>query len=250
MDAEAIQRMFVHALADEGFIRSGNRIGTWDVSRGCEDPIAVTQSSRQTGLAKNLRKPGYTIPVIELVLLTPCRSCPTCLRRHARLWASRAVEETNESARTWFGTLTARPDVHVWIDAVAATRTRDFWSLPSGKKFELQSKVIGEEVTKYLKRLRKESGHRIRYLCVTEVHDGEKTSDFMRGRPHIHVLLHEFAGQQFPKEMLERQWRHGFTKFRLVDNARHAAWYVSKYISKASEARTRASLGYGKQQSE
>lgn len=199
-----------------------------------------------TGLAKNLRRPGYTVPVIELVLLTPCRSCPTCLRRHARLWAGRAREETEVSARTWFGTLTCRPDVHVWIDQSCATRKRDFWEQPLGKKFAAQAEVLGAEVTKYLKRIRKESGHKLRYLLVTELHDGEKTSDFMRGRPHIHMLLHEFAGQPLRKEMLERQWPHGFTNFRLVNSSTSAAWYVSKYISKASEARTRASLGYGK----
>lgn len=245
MDAEAIQRVFIDGLSDEGFERRGQRLATWDVSRGCEDPIPVTRYSRATGLAKNLRKPGYQVPGIELVFLTPCRACPVCLKRHARLWAGRAASECEASARTWFGTLTLRPDVHVWIDNLCATRERDFWSQPLGKKFAAQSKVLGAEVTKYLKRLRKESGHRYRYLLVTEIHDGEKTSDFMRGRPHAHILLHEFPGQPFPKEMLERQWPHGFTKFRLVNNARHAAWYVSKYVSKASEARTRASLGYG-----
>lgn len=250
MDAEAIQRMFVRALADETFRRHGNRAGTWDISRGCENPVPVTHWSNQTGLAKNLRKPGYRIPGIELVMLTPCRSCPVCLKRHARLWAARAVEETNASERTWFGTLTARPDVHVWIDQVASTQMGDFWVQPRAKKFAMQSAVLGKEVTKYLKRLRKESGFQIRYLCVTEIHDGLKTSDFMRGRPHLHMLLHEKPGQPIPKEMLERQWPHGFTKFRLVNNARHAAWYVSKYVSKASEARTRASLGYGKLSSE
>lgn len=246
MDAEAIQRLFVAAMSDEAFERRGSRLGVWDVSRGCEDPVKVTYASRATGLAKNLRKPGYRVPVIEMVLLTPCRSCPTCLKRHARLWAGRAASECEAGVRTWFGTLTLRPDVHVWIDQLCATRKRDFWTLPIGKKFAAQSEVLAQEITKYLKRVRKQSGARIRYLCVTEVHDGPSTSDFMRGRPHVHLLLHEGPGPQLTKSVLESQWRHGFTQFRLVNSSNHAAWYISKYVSKASEARTRASLGYGK----
>lgn len=246
MDAEAIQRLFIAALADEDFERRGQRAGVWNVSRGCEDPVPVTHASRATGLAKNLRKPGYRIPVIEMVLLTPCRACPTCLKRHARLWAGRAASECEASSRTWFGTLTLRPDVHVWIDTLCATRKGDFWNLPQGKKFAAQSEVLSREITLYLKRVRKQSGAALRYLLVTEIHDGPSTSDFMRGRPHVHLLLHEGPGPQVPKALLESQWRHGFTKFRLVNSSRHAAWYVSKYVSKASEARTRASLGYGK----
>lgn len=243
-DVETIQRVFVQALADEhGFTRHGTRMGTWDVSRGCDNPTPVTMASRATGSLKAIRL-NRRPPGIELVLLTPCRRCRVCLQKHAALWRGRAMTEMEYASRTWFGTITCRPDVHVWIDHVCATRERDFWGLSPDKKFAAQTKVLGEEVTKYLKRLRKQSGHRFRYLLVTETHDGERTSDEIRGRPHLHMLLHEFPGQALPKRLLEAQWPHGFTSWKLAEG-QGAAWYVSKYISKAVDARVRASTGYG-----
>jgi len=243
-DVETIQRVFVQAMADpHGFTRHGSRMGTWDVSRGCLDPTPVTMASRATGSLRAVRLKKRPAG-IELVLLTPCRRCEVCLRKHAALWRGRACTEIEYSARTWFGTMTCRPDIHVWVDHVCATRERDFWNLSPDKKFAARTKVLGEEATKFLKRVRKQSGHRIRYLLVTEIHDGERTSYEMRGRPHLHMLLHEFPGQQVPKRLLESQWVFGHSSWRLTEG-QGAAWYVSKYISKATDARVRASVGYG-----
>lgn len=243
MDIEIIQSLFVRAMQDEtGFTRHGSRMGTWDISRGCEAPKPRTLHSRQTGRLKLVRI-GKIPPGIELVLLTPCRRCQTCLKRHARLWRERAFIEIQESERTWFGTLTLSPDEHIRVDHLAATRERDFWSLSPDKKFAARKKVIGREITLYLKRLRKEGGVPFRYLCVYETHNSEDTSDFMRGRPHMHFLLHEFAGP-IRKRSLDAQWKLGFSKWKLTDGM-EAAWYVSKYISKAVDARVRASLRYG-----
>ena len=100
-------------------------------------------------------------------------------------------------------------------------------------------------MTLYLKRLRKNSGHAFRYLLVTERHDSVKTAPELRNRPHLHMLLHEFANQPLRKSFLEQEWPYGFSSWRLTQgNA--AAFYVSKYISKAAEVRTRASLQYGR----
>jgi len=245
-DVESIQRLFVRALADPAFQRHGTRMGTWDVSRGCEDPQPVTQWSRSTGKAKNLGRKGVKpAPMIELTLLTPCRRCEHCLKRHAWLWSGRARTETEAASRTWFITLTASMDRHYWIDRVCSTRVGNFDGLTRSEKFREQAKVYGAEVTKWLKRLRKETGHRFRYLQVTEIHDGIDTAPEMRGRPHVHLLLHEYPGQPVRKEVIQRQWKMGFSTAKLVDNERQAAWYVSKYISKAVEVRTRASTGYG-----
>lgn len=245
MDVEAIQRLFVDGMsAESGFDRFGNRRALWDVSRGCDNPVPVTRFSRQTGLAKNLRKPGYRPPMIELIFLTPCRKCSVCLNREARLWARRARIEIEQAERTWFGTLTLRPDAHIWVDAVASSTCWDFSQRSQSEKFRMQSKIVAAEVTKFLKRVREASSARFRYLLVSEVHDGADTSDFMRGRVHLHLLMHEFAGQPIRKALLEDQWRLGFSSWKLTGDPR-AAWYVAKYISKAREARTRASLGYG-----
>lgn len=245
MDIESIQSLFVRAMADDtGFTRHGSRMGTWDVSRGCEDPVPVTHYSRQTGKVKALRT-GKIPPGIELVMLTPCRRCRVCLKRHARLWRERAVHEIQNSDRTWFGTLTLSPEEHTRVDHLCATAIgRKFWNLPPGKKFAARKKVIGREITLYLKRVRKESGVPFRYLCVYETHNGEDTSDFMRGRPHMHFLLHEFAGS-VRKRTLDGQWKLGFTNWRLATTQWQPAYYVAKYISKAVDARVRASLRYG-----
>jgi len=60
----------------------------------------------------------------------------------------------------------------------------------------------------------------------------------------MHILLHEFAGQPVLKKTLDQSWNHGFSQWRLTRDLQ-AAWYVSKYISKAMDVRTRASIGYG-----
>lgn len=244
-DVERIQRTFVDALSSESFERHGLRRGTWDVSLDCETPVPVQLYSRATGLVKNLSKHGVrAVPGIELNLLTPCRRCPVCLRRKARHWRERAIAEITQSNRTWFGTLTTRPDFDVWLDQLAASKTRNFWSADEVKKFEPRARVLGTEVTKYLKRVRKNSGCQFRYLLVTELHASANTAAEKFMRPHVHILLHEFAGQPIAKRLLDAAWGHGHCQWRLVADIR-AAWYVSKYISKASSARVRASLDYG-----
>lgn len=211
----------------------------------CETPVPVQLFSRATGLMKNLRKDGVrTVPGIELNLLTPCRRCRVCLRRKANHWRARAVTEIEQAERTWFGTLTTRPDVDVWLDQLASTRKRNFWSADVVKKFETQAQLLGIEVTKYLKRVRKNSGCQFRYLLVTELHASANTDAIKYMRPHVHLLIHEFAGQPIAKRLLDGAWGHGFAQWRLVADVR-AAWYVSKYISKASDARVRASIDYG-----
>lgn len=250
-DVETLQRIFVDALENEGFDRYGNRRAVYDVSQGCENPISVTKWSRATGRFARLVvdqddnvRLARPIPVIEINFKTPCRRCRECLRRKSRYWRARCITEIEHSERTWFGTLTTSPEQDFRVDLIASTRCANFESQPPARQFGERSKVLGAEATKWLKRIRKESGHQFRYLLVTEVHDSERTSAEKRGRPHLHVALHENAGQPLRKAMLERQWTWGNSHFRLTKGD-EAAWYISKYISKASDARTRASLGYG-----
>ena len=241
MDVERLQQLFTEALASDTFTRHGARMGTWDLSRNCSDPVPVTHYSRAYGLVKNWRKPKRGI---ELVMLTPCRRCPTCLRRHGWVWSQRALAESEASHRTWFVTLTTSPQYDFVVDTVAGGRVDNFGMLSPAKKFALRSRVLGDEVTKYLKRVRKNTGHRLRYLLVTEQHDSEETSPEKRFRPHLHLLVHEFAGQQIAKRQIRENWHHGHSHAKLVGGD-WAAWYVTKYISKANDARVRASLKYG-----
>ncbi|AXH74992.1 MAG: replication initiator protein [Microviridae sp.] len=242
MDVESIQRLFAEAMSSETFDRHGTRLGTWDISGTCDKPVPITHYSRASGLAKSLSKGAKMPPGIGITLLTPCRQCEACLKFIAYHWRMRAQTELQAAQRTWMVTFTCRPDFHVWIDHVCATRKGNFWAQPPDKIFAARTKVFGEEITKYLKRLRKQSGAKIRYLLIAETHDGLATSDFLRGRPHFHMLLHE-TETKLSKSFIQGQWHHGHTGCKLADSG--ASWYVSKYITKAKQARVRASLRYG-----
>lgn len=155
------------------------------------------------------------------------------------MWSTRAKAETQAAKRTWFGTLTLRPEAHVIMRSRArvrlATQGIDFDSLPIGEQFILHHHQCSIEITKYLKRVRKESAAQFRYLLVAEHHQS--------GLPHYHVLIHEHVGA-VKHATLAKQWLLGFEKYRLVTDLREAT-YLCKYLSKATVARVRASVRYG-----
>lgn len=174
-----------------------------------------------------------------------CRRCDACLKARAREWTARAIRETTYASRTWFGTITLSPDWQQWHLESARQRARtagyDLDADPYGVQFMARVASIGLEITRYLKRVRKDSGCRLRYLWVAEHHAS--------GLPHFHCLVHEIAGT-ITKRVLQGQWKQGFTQFKLVDEEKpKAAAYVCKYLSKASVARVRASLRYGNEPS-
>jgi len=176
-----------------------------------------------------------------------CRRCDKCMEHRRSMWAARAMVELAAAERNWFGTLTLSPasqDRFLWQAqqrfrlSGGDPRIRHFADLPHERQFQWRVKVIGGEITKYLKRLRKESGARFRYLLVTEAHKS--------GLPHFHMLLHENNGS-VRKRTLDGQWGSlGFTNWRLVDGSPKVAFYVSKYLSKSALTRIRGSTGYGR----
>jgi hypothetical protein len=184
------------------------------------------------------RDRGYVM-VVEL--LTRCRDCEPCLRARANLWRLRARAETAMSARTWFGTITLGPDAHHRFLEQArlkeAGQWTDFDALGTREQWRLRCEAISGELTKYLKRVRKNSGAPLRYLLVAEAHKS--------GLPHWHILVHEC---DYTKPVryaeLRKQWPYGFTKFNLVTDPRQAT-YLCKYISKDALVRVRASIRYG-----
>lgn len=174
--------------------------------------------------------------------------------------------------RTWFGTLTVAPE---WQrDAVAAAFAKwadstgrssaEWWDEPQcDERFRLVRDEMVGWVQRYWKRLRtgvkrcercypakprKKSGEwdhppaAFKYYLVFERHRS--------GLPHIHWLLHE-TGDPILLKQLECAWPHGFTKVKLVkgNDIRRAAFYVSKYLGKAVQARQIASTGYAKHKS-
>lgn len=171
-----------------------------------------------------------------------CRKCSRCLHYKKRLWTAKAISEVRQSHRTWFGTLTINPDRRVWAKSVAAKaclqRRAEHWSsLNDHDRTVAIAGVLQPEVTRWLKRVRKESRTTFRYLLVVEPHKD--------GFPHFHMLLHE-TGTAVVKRLLEAQWKYGFSKWNLIDPASiKEARYICKYIVKSAQTRLRASQHYG-----
>lgn len=149
--------------------------------------------------------------------------------------------EYASSTRTWLLTLTNNPTRHAHQLALVrrylAKQGVDYDGLDYGEQFALRAAEMGKEVTKFLKRLRKNSAAPFRYLAVTEMHQN--------GAPHVHLLLHEQdVARPLRKDMIQSCWHDGFSNAKLVKDVRQAV-YVCKYLSKTKVARVRASLKYG-----
>jgi len=184
--------------------------------------------------------PGHSHPLM-LDMEVRCRKCAACLRRRARLWAHKAQLEIASASRTWFATFTGNPDEQFrWLSLARMNRlnkSSDFDAATPNKEFGDIVAAAGPDITRYVKRIRKESGALIRYLIVAERHKS--------GQPHWHALIHEVdPARPIRKAVLKGQWPHGFTQFKLVENS-GAAWYLCKYLSKDLATRVRASLRYG-----
>lgn len=149
--------------------------------------------------------------------------------------------ETRASVRTWFGTLTLSPEQQhlALIRAAAHARSRgvEWGSLDDDEKFRRHHAQINREITKYLKRVRAQSGAPLRYLLVAEKHQS--------GWPHYHMLVHEVSPVNPVRHaVLSEQWRVGFTRWKLVAEYAQAR-YLTKYLAKDAVARVRASIDYG-----
>lgn len=208
-----------------------------DFSNGCEKPIEIALRGKPDAITLGLKMEAdrdnfHTITA-------PCRKCRTCLNRRSKRWAAKAHTECKASSRTWFCTFTVEPQQRFLFKLAAqahAERRGCIWAkLTSADKFEYIHGQIGPEITKFLKRIRKNSGAKLRYLLVVEPHKD--------GFPHYHMLLHEFD-KPVRHAMLTDNWKHGFTRFKVVDTDR-APWYVCKYMAKTALCRIRASQQYG-----
>ena len=228
-------------------------IYTLEYSGDCERPIRVSQNDVKRMFVR------YHVR---------CRKCPPCLRARFRYWVAAAVDVTKtameEGNRTWFGTLTLKPDWQAELELRARakhpTPNASWWdhtepyeyrkrdgTLVKGEgyvcdeRFQALRAEFLHEVQKYWKRLRK-AGHAFKYFLVFERHKS--------GLPHAHWLLHE-QGARIKKADLQSQWPQGFTKVVLVGGRskrsgppEKAAFYVAKYLSKDVQSRQIASRLY------
>lgn len=219
----------------------------WHIAGDCSDPYFTTMWGRPTlypGQREKLIIPGVQNTPQELEIWTRCRKCIRCLRARSRRWYGAATRESQQATRTWFGTLTLSPHEHF----MAFTRAReklaaqgvDLDKLNAHEQFVARHVAIGHDLTKMIKRIRKNSGARLRYLLVCEAHKS--------GLPHYHMLIHErpLAGT-VPHRILSNAWSLGFERWRLINphDPKDNPAYLAKYLSKSLSARVRASQGYG-----
>lgn len=171
-----------------------------------------------------------------------CRRCKPCLWHKRRQWTAKAIAEVRMSHRTWFGTLTCDGHRRTWARFAAekwanTARAEPFSRMSEADRTTALAKFISPEVTRWLKRVRKNSGQSFRYLLVVEAHAD--------GFPHYHILLHE-PSSPVTKRELQGAWTWGFSQFKLLDPGDiGGVRYACKYLTKAAQTRVRASRQYG-----
>ena len=227
----ALRALIARALA-AGATRHSLVMTEWNCAGNCTAPRTVEYYARPAIHQGYVYSPGGAHP-LGLIMHVRCRRCEPCLRVRRREWILRAVREIQLADRTWLVTLTMRPEEHYRLLARAVSAGADV-STPE-LKYSAELREAGKEVTRYLKRLRKASGSRFRYLLVPEQHRS--------GLPHYHMLLHETAGS-VKYATITAEWYLGFTHAKLVQD-HSVSRYVAKYLMKCSDARVRASLSYG-----
>lgn len=240
----------VYALIAQALQLGATRLSAyvvhWDISGDCTDPFHTELWGRPS--APHGQRTLIVRPFVEntpqiLEIETRCRKCDRCLRSRQRRWYGAAIREVAWAPRTWFGTLTLSPDSHhVMLERARfklGVQGVDFERLSAHDQFVARHLAIGKELTKYIKRVRKNSGAALRYLLVAEAHKS--------GLPHYHMLVHETADSGPVRHRhLSEAWSLGFESWRLSDPPKTGnPAYLCKYLSKSLSARVRASQGYG-----
>lgn len=211
--------------------------GRWDISGPCENPVWVEYAGLgqvSDGGSINLRTHRNYVDMV-----VRCRECPNCLRWRAWQWTQRSMAEVRSSCRTWLVTLTLSPAEHFRMQCIAAARLPNFGQASASQQFGARHVACSVELTKWLKRVRKNSGAKLTYLLVAERHKS--------GLPHYHALIHEKTPDRpVTYRQICSAWTLGFTNAKLVDGTK-PSHYVCKYLAKDASARVRASQSYGLQ---
>lgn len=158
---------------------------------------------------------GLTFVKTGVVMTVPCGQCIGCRLEYSRRWAMRCLHEASLHVDNCFLTLTYA-DEH--LPAYGSLDKRAF--------------------PKFMKRLRKRSGARIRYYHCGEY--GEES-----GRPHYHALLFGFNFRDrvqcnirngipvHRSQFLEELWPFGLSEIGTVtfESAAYCARYVVKKVT-------------------
>lgn len=170
--------------------------------------------------AKHLNKNGNR-PIVfnkndgflDMEVTVPCGRCTSCRLEHSRQWAVRCMHEAQMHEGNSFITLTYAPE-----------------HLPEDYS------VHKKELQKFFKRLRKNTGIKLRYFACGEYGDENR-------RPHYHAII---FGYDFPDKelytktrtgdllyrspLLEKTWKYGFSLIGGVSF--ESAAYVARYVMK------------------
>lgn len=242
--------LFIRAMNGGAQRVSLNRL-IWQCHGNCLNPWVTEVYGRPRNHSGDPFRPdkhftfkGGQMPLC-VEISTRCRKCDKCRKARADEWRYRAREELRRAARSWFGTLTLSPAAHYRVlceaRAHASARAVPWATLTDDERFKRVALTSLKEVTKYIKRVRKQSGVPLRYICVTERHKS--------GLPHFHLLVHEVELRPVTHKILSSQWTLGFEKWRLVPfEDLNSARYVTKYLTKDAKTRIRASQLYGQPQ--
>lgn len=180
----------------------------WDIAGNCEHPVRRELETCSDYKLSPMRQWGRRYEVgfershsSIIVYYVRCRKCASCLRARSFQWRIRMRQELAQSVRTWFGTLTMRPSEHVANEYRTRLRLSgggtNFDDLTEVEQLQELCKTVGSEITKFLKRVRKNSGAPLRYCLVVERH---KTPEQCRalglpvgenaGKLHFLSLIH------------------------------------------------------------
>lgn len=182
------------------------------------------------------RNSGY----VDMEVKIPCGQCVGCRLERSRQWAVRCVHEANS-----------------WKDNCFITLTYNDECLPD------DGSLVKEHYQKFMKRLRKRIGRKVRYyhcgeygsicsicgksriVCDKQQRDGLiKVHPFMKslGRPHYHAILfgYDFKDRElhsiknkvklYRSPTLEKLWKYGYST--VGDVTFESAAYVARYILK------------------
>lgn len=174
----------------------------------------------------------------------PCGNCFQCKAVKAREWSFRCIKEAQKYPKNIMLTLTY-DDKHIPTSTYVDKETGEVCTSYTLRK---------DDVTKFMKRLRKKFGDGIRFfMCGEYGSDDEYVTwkgEIKKGteRPHYHIILFNFEPEDmrfykwsycdwskdknplFKSKEIEKLWPYGFVDLNEVN--KETAEYVARYTTK------------------
>lgn len=155
-------------------------------------------------------------------LIVPCGRCISCKKRRASAWAFRLMQEDKIATSSHFVTLTYNDDNLPMLSPMAMMckcRYREGF-------YGDQATLCRCDMQKFFKRLRKNTGKKLRYYAVGEYGTDTK-------RPHYHAIMYNCSSDDIFNAWHVNGKILGQVKFG--DTHRAAIQYVTNYLNKSSD---------------